>query len=249
MKDAKRTRNRRSLVFVNNRSDAQGVAKRKSKRTSASSDIEMSTRKQEPESESGWGNLFGLMSSGNDESEQLRSGPDSSAKAANISRVNAPKRRSAIEKGELMLLNSANQARKGSAIPSEQVEAFVYDAKRDMAKALKVVNIDGGASMYRIATKKVEDLCLINIRHISSEAAPSIFAQLHSTIVMHGSLALKMPVDDVSTKWQDRIGYCVGNKVFTAQELQSISSGAATLMQCGVFQSDLGDVQGNSHPI
>ena len=243
MNDVKRSRNRRSLIFV--KSEQQEAPKRKSKRASASADIEMSSRKLEPEAESSWGNLFGLMSSNTDETEVLRSGPNSSS----LSRVNAPKRRSAIEKGELIVLNSNAQARIGSPIPSEQVEAFVYDVKKDMAKALKVVNIDGGASMVRIATKKVEDLCLINIRHISSESAPAVFAQLHNTIIMHGCLALKLTVNDISANWQDRLGYCVGNKVFTARELQNISSGEATVMQCGVFQSDLGEIQSNSHPI
>ena len=94
-----------------------------------------------------------------------------------------------------------------------QVETYLSDLKKDMSKALSVQDVDGGAAMFKIASKKAGDLSILPLRLFDGDDLTKLFSKILGILVLHGSIALKLPVEAVSTTQLTRIAYVIGTKV------------------------------------
>ena len=123
-----------------------------------------------------------------------------------------------------------------------QVEDYLADLKKDMNKALSVIDVDGGVAMYRIAAKKSADLTLIPLRLFDTDDLKKLFTKVFAVLTIHGAVALRLPLAAVTTTQLDRIAYIVGTKVFTAREVRDISSGDRSINTAGVSVAEIGDL-------
>lgn len=122
------------------------------------------------------------------------------------------------------------------------MEEFLTDLKKDMNKALSVIDVDGGVAMYRIAAKKSADLTLVPLRLFDTDELKNLFTKIFAVLTIHGAVALRLPLAAVTTTQLDRVAYIIGSKVFTGREVKDISSGDRSINTAGVSVAEIGDL-------
>lgn len=256
---------RRSVIFVQKRAEStdtdstrrgslrkRGSARRSTRRSDAMALREKLKRKSalsggsSTENGGGWTSWFGWGGSPPATSGNTTANPMSGQAVQMSSIVSVSKRRSQIESGDIIVLNfgkSGHPSRRTAAImPSDDVSEFLSDLKKDMNKALAVIDVDGGAAMFRIASKKSVELSLIPVRMFDVDEQRKLFSRIFTILTIHGAVALRLPLDAIATTQIDHIAYIIGTKLFTAREVKAISSGDCSVSDAGISIADMGDI-------
>lgn len=122
------------------------------------------------------------------------------------------------------------------------MDPFLSDLKRDMGKALEVMDVDGGVAMYRIASKKSVELSLLPLRFYDGDDLKRILAKILGIIILHATVALRLPTEAISATQLDKIAYIIGTKIFTAKEIKLLAGGEISFSNAGVSVAEVGDL-------
>lgn len=249
---------RRSVIFIQKKTDSadkerRGSTKRTSSRMSARRSNAMALRDQlkrksainSNNSNSNNSGVWGWLGLGDSTSSASTSNPMASHDVE-MSHVSVSKRRSQIESGAVVVLNigkpGSPNRRAVTTMALEDVQEFIADLKKDMHKALSVMDVDGGVAMFRIASKKATDLTLLPVRLFSGDDLKALFSKVFAILTVHGAISLRLPIEAVTTTQLDRIAYIIGTRVFTAREIRAISTGDSPIGITGVPVAEIGDL-------